>query len=871
MKQLFKGAVWSEDVDEQPNEIRNILQYSSATGKLYVAADDGHIRCCEVRQQLLSGEWAAPSGTEAAASCPTPTISTMQPLPELDITITSFCLNHSGTHAIAGGPTLADPELSAVHLLDIAARRSHPRGHQNSTSTTTKSADLPSIPIDESLFSSHPGLYILQITWHPHSDRHVAILTSDATWRLYDVTRPDLAEQTFELHSTSRRRGLGLDVGPVFSSPVAFSFGQGPTWDMFAVYFLFSDGQISFLCPVAPFGARYPFHSIAALQEALEEIGAGAGDVVETAEAWLQRAFQPVSSFLPGGGAGGNIGEEESNVPELHVCRPHALEDHSPALVGPLLIGTAEEGAGDSQSSGSRNNNKSPLPSPTEALLMWRFSGVCTAVAVASAKGPVAAYLLSGGAIPCWHSAPPQCVVDGLNLRAVRCQAASVSSSTHDAESQLLLIDLIRLNPPQLNGQFDEESDSAEGDNSGNQLSRFHCDVIGGRNSGAGGGNRYSARTAGSVRVSLKLDLSSPDTFFSVYPGQAYSVSLPWLPVVADYLTTIALDGASGGSGSRLPDALPSARAEELDGPDAAVGAAAATAVGDALCSSALLVLYNDGSTKCLRPCGFSSTSINTAAAGTMTGSTTPPAAAAGTAAKIKIDRDTEAQVQRIYGELLNHNIQNGIPRVGSAQLGTPGGTRALADAIAALRSCHVEFAHQAHDDLAERLEQLKFEVQAQGERSERIAALAQQAQTQQGKLKAGVERSIWMANNIRRRLHLLAELHWALPRPASAAEVAFKKEELPAMEEAARMLGSEVASVTGRVSALQRGMKSISSAAANNASDGKRYTGGGGSLPHSQLRQVRELLSEHDKAIRVAKQQAATLQDALVNATGGI
>ena len=34
MEQLFEGAVWSEDVDEHPNELRNILQYSSATGKL---------------------------------------------------------------------------------------------------------------------------------------------------------------------------------------------------------------------------------------------------------------------------------------------------------------------------------------------------------------------------------------------------------------------------------------------------------------------------------------------------------------------------------------------------------------------------------------------------------------------------------------------------------------------------------------------------------------------------------------------------------------------------------------------------------------------------------------------------------------------
>jgi hypothetical protein len=426
---------------------------------------------------------------------------------------------------------------------------------------------------------------------------------------------------------------------------------------------------------------------------------------------------------------------------------------------------------------------------------------------------------------------------------------------------QLLLVDLIQLNPPQLNGQFEEESDDDNQVYGSNSNGGFDCDVIGGRNNGIGV-NSYSARTPGSVRVSLQLDLSSEDTFYSVYPGQAYAIFLPWLPVLADYLTTTAFDGPSS-SGNRLPDALPSARAEELDGP--AVGAVAAAAVGDALCSSALLVLYNDGTSKCLRSTGVSTSSASTITTTTTTSTTTNAlvtmTTTAPSAAKDKIDRDTEAQIERIYGELLSHTTQSTIPRIGSAQLGTPSGTRALADAIATLRSRHVEFAHRAHHDLAERLEQLKYEVQGQEERSERIAALAEQAETQRGKLKAGVERSAWMASNISRRLHLLAELHWALPRPASAAEVAFKKEELPAMEDAARRLGSDVTSVAGRVAALQRGMKPISSAVAAVGS------GKASSLPHSQLRQVRELLSEHDRAIRMAKQRAAALEEALVNA----
>ena len=44
----------------------------------------------------------------------------------------------------------------------------------------------------------------MQVAWHPDSDCHLAVLTSDATWRLYNTQRPDLAEQTFELQLRGR-------------------------------------------------------------------------------------------------------------------------------------------------------------------------------------------------------------------------------------------------------------------------------------------------------------------------------------------------------------------------------------------------------------------------------------------------------------------------------------------------------------------------------------------------------------------------------------------------------------------------------------------------------------------------------------------
>lgn len=43
-----------------------------------------------------------------------------------------------------------------------------------------------------------------QASWHPDSDCHLALLTSDATWRLYNTQRTDLPEQTFELQLRGR-------------------------------------------------------------------------------------------------------------------------------------------------------------------------------------------------------------------------------------------------------------------------------------------------------------------------------------------------------------------------------------------------------------------------------------------------------------------------------------------------------------------------------------------------------------------------------------------------------------------------------------------------------------------------------------------
>ena len=117
---------------------------------------------------------------------------------------------------------------------------------------------------------------------------------------------------------------------------------------------------------------------------------------------------------------------------------------------------------------------------------------------------------------------------------------------------------------------------------------------------------------------------------------------------------------------------------------------------------------------------------------------------------------------------------------------------------------------------------------------------------------------------NLGERLRLLAELHWALPRPPSRAEQRFAGEQLPAFEAAAAALEEDARALRARVGSLQRKLRSVGEAAAVSAALGG---GGGGSVPPHQLRRVREALSEQEQLIGANQQRLAVLEQAVAAA----
>lgn len=126
---------------------------------------------------------------------------------------------------------------------------------------------------------------------------------------------------------------------------------------------------------------------------------------------------------------------------------------------------------------------------------------------------------------------------------------------------------------------------------------------------------------------------------------------------------------------------------------------------------------------------------------------------------------------------------------------------------------------------------------------------------------------------NLGERLRLLAELHWALPRPTSRAEQRFASEQLPAFEAAAAALEEDARALRARGSSLQRKLRSMGEAAAGAAA----LRGGGGAtaglagasaaLPPHQLRRVREALAEQEAQIGANQQRLEVLEEAVAAA----
>ena len=301
--------------------------------------------------------------------------------PPLDFDVAFFALSPDGARAALAGPVCGNggggsdnSDTIAARVVDLATARS----------TSAADADVESAPLASPLFSSRPGLRLLQVSWHPRSPSHVALLTSDSVLRLYRTTAcAATPEQEFDLVGVRGGGGrLGLSNGgggggARGAAAAAFGFGSdAPLWERFTLYVAATDGAIFSVCPVAPFGSALPG------RVAADVVAAAATGDAET-RAWVQRALPDATP---------------TDTTTITRIAPHALDEHAPAVAGPLPV-SAPAGV-----------DARPVPTPDTACAALALSSGPGALALllGTVRGLVAALAVTGDAGPAWCASPPR-------------------------------------------------------------------------------------------------------------------------------------------------------------------------------------------------------------------------------------------------------------------------------------------------------------------------------------------------------------------------------------------------------------------------------------------------------------------------------
>ncbi|XP_049358641.1 nuclear pore complex protein NUP88 isoform X3 [Solanum verrucosum] len=179
----------------------------------------------------------------------------------------------------------------------------------------------------EIYFDRNNSIRTLKVCWHPYSDTHLGILSSDSVFRVFDLSSAlDQPEQEYYLQLVEP----GSSHNATAICPVDFSFGGDHMWDRFSVFVLFSDGSVYILCPVVPFGSVYKWESVLELYSdahmfGLKSANSKAVKNSNLAISWLGATFPELT-------------RKEVHAENAAVLRaqPYALFDASISLQGPL-------------------------------------------------------------------------------------------------------------------------------------------------------------------------------------------------------------------------------------------------------------------------------------------------------------------------------------------------------------------------------------------------------------------------------------------------------------------------------------------------------------------------------------------------------
>lgn len=720
---------------------------------------------------------------------------------DLNIEVQKFVLNRTETIGVVAGKTLGDADTLVVRVLYLGKR-------------DVTNREVPSMDLDSSLFGSYPGLDVLDVHFHPDSEQHVVILTSDRTLRVYNVEEIRCrlpAEQTFELRGRRRvflhdddgdddERGLdGMLRDPV---PVSFVFGghrggrrdggnmassssasttSSLLWNRLAILVLMSDGEVRPLCPVAPFGARYSGRFVAGLlagadgsDGASDPSRSGVGSHQDLSHIWAFKAFG-VDDWR-------NVDEQRK-----YVVAPHALESHV-ARFPDRGLWIRSNGAGD---------DSIPSSSKFCSVRTWPMAPSVHGILATSTGGLVRAGVLLGNVLPAWTMSPPQCVFHGEDIVAVRsqCVQPNLFSSTGSSEQGSgglchVIVDDILLEDQPIDAVF--------------------------------------------------RDPANPISFIVAQQLCAYVVSLPWIST---------LEGIHADGRAELPDVLMPPSVTELARFDRARPAICHALLGDKLSGSFLYSILSDGTQTLKRIVsridiingfdGFGGETAKGKATG-MVGNDHGRGADAGHVNKEEKLAALAGQVKAMYDPITSAPAMTARSFSLAEPAVSPSNVEAFVESVSDLRSHHVSFCHKAAHTIKQRVGQLENEVKDQLVEVDKVTRLLHQVEKKQSDLKYLQGKTQWMSANVADRVQLLGELYWAVPQPKTEEERRFQHHELPMLESSTAALATEVGLL--RSMAAQIKEHGASTGAAVKVKEGLRA---------SDLRYLREKLEDHQVKIR--------------------
>ncbi|MBA0841689.1 hypothetical protein Goarm_004173, partial [Gossypium armourianum] len=262
-------------------------------------------RQCLHRISIRLGE---PDPTSVVAASPSKVLRADK---ELNFVVNKISINRNGSALLLAG----SDDLCVMYLY-------------GRSSTKENAIVCRTVSIGSQVYSSDgSAIRILQVSWHPYSDTHVGILSSDSVFRLFDLSS-GVVQPEQEYYLQPVEPGRSRNAASI--CPVDFSFGGDHLWDRFSVFVLFSDGSVYILCPVVPFGSVYKWESILEIYSDAHTFGlksakSAAVNNSNMAISWLEATFLEVAQEAT----------DRENLPTIKA-HSHALFDASLALQGPL-------------------------------------------------------------------------------------------------------------------------------------------------------------------------------------------------------------------------------------------------------------------------------------------------------------------------------------------------------------------------------------------------------------------------------------------------------------------------------------------------------------------------------------------------------